>query len=59
MYIFDYDIVDKGFLIGWLGVFLFMLCLYRVINNEKWLYFFCKMLNKELEKILFDDIGLF
>lgn len=59
VYTFDYDIVDKGFLTGWSGASLFMSCLYRATNNEKWLHLSRKMLNKELEKTLFDDTGLF
>lgn len=50
VYTFDYDIVDKGFLTGWSGASLFMSCLYRATNNEKWLHLSRKMLNKELEK---------
>ena len=59
VYTFDYDIVDKGFLTSWSGASLFMSCLYKATNNRKWFNLSRDMLDRELEKTLFDDDGLF
>ncbi|MCU5747090.1 class III lanthionine synthetase LanKC [Staphylococcus sp. SQ8-PEA] len=56
---FDYDIVDKGFLTSWSGASLFMSSLYKATDNKKWLTISEQMLDKELEKTLFDEDGLF
>lgn len=59
VYTFDYDIVDKGFLTSWSGASLFMSSLYKATGEKKWLDISKKMLDRELEKTLFDEDGLF